>query len=179
MSRYEFLLFVHVAAVIVWLGTGTALAFIAIYAERSRDRALGERFGTLAAWLGPRVFAPASLGTLVAGILLVLDGSLTFHRLWIGLGLAAFAVSFLLNVGIRFPLLRRLEGGTLDPARGVRLLGLLARAELAVLYLAVADMLAKPTGADTGTLVGGAAILGLVALGSAVAFARTRVVRLR
>src|SRR5438445_12953832 len=34
MSRYEFLLFVHVAAVIVWLGTGTALAFIAIYAER-------------------------------------------------------------------------------------------------------------------------------------------------
>ena len=75
MSRYEFLLFVHVAAVIVWLGTGTALAFIAIYAERSRDRALGEQLGTLAAWLGPRVFAPASLGTLVAGILLVLDGS--------------------------------------------------------------------------------------------------------
>ena len=127
MSRYEFLLFVHVAAVIVWLGTGTALAFIAIYAERSRDRALGERLGTLAAWLGPRVFAPASLGTLVAGILL----------------------------------------------------GLLARAELAVLYLAVADMLAKPTGADTGTLIGGAVILGLVALGPAVVFASTRAVRLR
>jgi len=179
MSRYEFLLFVHVAAVIVWLGTGTALALIAIYAERSRDRALAERLGTLAAWLGPRVFAPASLGTLVAGILLVLDGSWSFHRLWIELGLAAFAVSFLLNVGVRFPLLRRLEGGTLDPLRGVRLLGLLARAELAVLYLAVADMLAKPTGADTGTLIGGGAILGLVALGAAVAFASTRVVRLR
>jgi uncharacterized membrane protein len=179
MSRYEFLLFVHVAAVIVWLGTGTALAFIAIYAERSRDRALGERLGTLAAWLGPRVFAPASLGTLVAGILLVLDGSWTFHRLWIELGLAAFAVSFILNVGVRFPLLRRLEGGTLDLMRGVRLLGLLARAELAVLYLAVADMLAKPTSADTGTLIGGAVILGLVALGSAVVFASTRAVRLR
>src|SRR5713226_9622892 len=121
MSRYECLLFVHVAAVIVWLGTGTALAFIAIYAERSRERALGEQLGTLAAGLGPRVFAPASLGTLVAGMLLVLDGSWTFRRLWIGLGLAAFAVSFLLNVGVRFPLLRRLEGGTLDPMRGVRL----------------------------------------------------------
>ncbi len=179
MSRYECLLFVHVAAVIVWLGTGTALAFIAIYAERSRERALGERLGTPAAWLGPRVFAPASLGTLVAGILLVLDGSWTFHRLWIEFGLAAFAVSFILNVGVRFPLLRRLEGGTLDPMRGVRLLGLLARAELAVLYLAVADMLAKPTGADTGTLIGGAVILGLVALGSAVVFASTRAVRLR
>ena len=55
----------------------------------------------------------------------------------------------------------------------------LARAELAVLYLAVADMLAKPTSADTGTLIGGAVILGLVALGSAVVFASTRAVRLR
>ena len=44
---------------------------------------------------------------------------------------------------------------------------------------AVIVWLAKPTGADTGTLVGGAAIPGLVALGSAGAYAHTRVVRLR
>jgi hypothetical protein len=43
---------------------------------------------------------------------------------------------------------------------------------------AVIVWLAKPTGADTDTLVG-AAILGLVALGSAGAYAHTRVVRLR
>ena len=44
---------------------------------------------------------------------------------------------------------------------------------------AVIVWLAKPTGADTGTLIGGAVILGLVALGSAVVFASTRAVRLR
>jgi len=104
----------------------------------------------------------------------VLDGSWTFQPLWIRLGLAAFAVSFLLNVGVRFPLLRRLERGTLDPLRAARLLGLLARVELAVLYLAVADMLAKPTGGDTGTLAGGGAILGVAALAATAGAMRTR-----
>jgi uncharacterized membrane protein len=168
MSRYEFLLFLHVTAVIVWLGAGTTLALLALYAERQRDRELGARLGALAAWLGPRVFAPASLGTLAVGILLVLDGSWTFQPLWIRLGFAAFAVSFLLNVGVRVPLLRRLERGSLEPLHAARLLGLLAPVELAVLYLAVADMLSKPTGADTGTLAGGAAILGLATLAAGV-----------
>ena len=39
MSRYELLLFLHIVCVIVWLGTGTALALLAIYAGRS-DREL-------------------------------------------------------------------------------------------------------------------------------------------
>jgi uncharacterized membrane protein len=178
MSRYEFLLFLHVTAVIVWLGAGTTLTLLALYAERQRDRELAPRLGALAAWLGPRVFAPASLGTLAVGILLVLDGSWTFQPLWIRLGFVAFAVSFLLNVGVRFPLLRRLERGTLEPLRAARLLGLLARVELAVLYLAVADMLSKPTGADTGTLAGGGAILGLATLAATVGAMRARTGRL-
>jgi len=174
MSRYEFLLFLHVTAVIVWLGAGTTLALLALYAERQRDRELGSRLGALAGWLGPRVFAPASLGTLVFGILLVLDGSWTFQPLWIKLGFAAFAVSFLLNVGVRFPLVRRLERGTLEPLRAGRLLALLARVELAVLYLAVADMLAKPSGAETGTLIGGGSILAAAALAAAIGAMRVR-----
>ena len=174
MSRYEFLLFLHVAAVIVWLGAGTTLALLALYAERQRDRELASRLGALAAWLGPRVFAPAALGTLAVGILLVLDGSWTFQPLWIRLGFAAFALSFLLNVAVRFPLLRRLERGSLEPLRAARLLGLLARVELAVLYLAVADMLSKPVGTDTGTLAGGGAILGLATLVAVAGAMRVR-----
>ena len=126
MSRYEFLLFAHVAAVIVWLGTGTAFALIAILG----DRELLPRLGPLGAKLGPRVFAPASLGTLVFGILLVLDGHWSFDPLWIKLGFAAFAASFLLNVVVRAPLARRMGRGDLDPQRAGRLLALLARVEL-------------------------------------------------
>lgn len=175
MSRYEFLLFFHVVSVIVWLGAGTTLALTAVFAQRSGDPSEFRRLGAFGRWLGPRVFAPAALGALVFGILLVVDGSWTFDPLWIRLGLAAFAVSLLVNVGLRFPTLRRLqraarEAGPAAPevARSGRQLGLLARLELAVLYLAVADMVAKPTSSDGWTLVGGAAILGLVLLSVAV-----------
>lgn len=165
MSRYEFLLFAHVAAVIVWLGTGTAFALIAIFG----DRELMQRLGPLGAKLGPRVFGPASLATLVFGILLVLDGHWSFDPLWIKLGFAAFATSFLLNVGVRLPIVRRMGKGELDPRRAGRLLGSLARVELTVLFLTVADMVSKPTSADTWTLVIGGALLALVA--SAAVFA--------
>jgi uncharacterized membrane protein len=165
MSRYEFLLFAHVVAVIVWLGTGTAFTLIAIFG----DRELVQRLGPLGARLGPRVFAPASLATLVLGILLVLDGDWSFDPLWIKLGFVAFATSFLVNVGVRLPIARRMGRGDLDPRRGGRLLGSIARVDLAVLFLTVADMVAKPTGADTWTLVVGGAILALAALGAAFA----------
>ena len=42
----------------------------------------------------------------------------------------------------------------------------IARLDLTILYLAVADMIVKPSGSDTWTLVVGAAILALAALGS-------------
>jgi uncharacterized membrane protein len=164
MSRYEFLLFAHVVSVIVWLGAGTTFTLIAIFG----DRELMQRLGPLGRRLGPRVFAPASAGTLVFGILLVLDGSWTFDPLWIKLGFAGFATSFIVNVLVRAPIARRMGKGTLDPRRGGRMLGELARFELTVLYLTVADMLAKPTSADTWTLVVGGAILALVALAAAL-----------
>jgi hypothetical protein len=72
---------------------------------------------------------------------------------------------------VRVPLLRRLERGV-DPARTGRLLGLLPRLELTVLYLAVADMVAKPGGGDTVTLIAGGAVLALVAAAVAVGGAR-------
>ncbi|MDX6441782.1 MAG: hypothetical protein QOE43_1511, partial [Gaiellaceae bacterium] len=102
-------------------------------------------------------------------ILLVLDGDWSFDPLWIKLGFAAFATSFLVNVGVRLPIARRMGRGDLDPRRGGRLLGSIARVDLAVLYLTVADMVAKPTGADTWTLVVGGAILALAALGAVFA----------
>jgi hypothetical protein len=164
MSRYEFLLFAHVVCVIVWLGTGTTFTLIAIFG----DRELLQRLGPLGRTLGPRVLGPASLATLVFGILLVVDGDWSFDPLWIKLGFAGFATSFLLNVGVRMPVGRRMGRGDLDPRRGGRLLGLIGRVELTVLYLTVADMVAKPASADTWTLVVGGAILALVALAAAL-----------
>ena len=148
MTWYELFLFLHISGVIVWLGSGTALAVLS----------LREPIVELAEWLGPRVFGPASLGSLAFGLALVFEGHWTFSPLWIQLGLGAFALSTLVNAGLRFPVIRR------NPPDRDRKLRALAALDLAVLFLAVADMVAKPTGDDVVALVVGGAILGLVAL---------------
>jgi hypothetical protein len=62
------------------------------------------------------------------------EGHWTFHPLWVKLGLVAFGASFLINAVVR-----------------------------ALLYLTVADMAMKPTGADTAFLAAGATILAVLA----------------
>ena len=135
MTTYEILLFFHIASVILWLGAGTTVALIGL-AGPGGVSGLAE----LARWLGPRVFGPASLGALGFGLALVADGHWTFHPLWVKLGLGAFALSVVLNAGVRFPALRRAGRG----ANVVGLLRLVAVVELLVLYLTVLDMVAKP-----------------------------------
>jgi hypothetical protein len=159
MDGYEALLFLHVSSVVVWIGTGTTLALLVAYARRS---GVAFDMGSIGAWFGPRVFAPASFGTLGFGLALVGDGHWGFGRLWVILGLCAFAASAIVNAGIRLPLTRKLERGV-DVARSVRLLTRLPVLDLAVLYLAVADMVSKPTVSDTLTLVVGGVFLALAA----------------
>ena len=158
MSQYDVWLFLHVTSVIVWLGTGTTLALIGIYAQRARDAVVGERLGAIGAWLGPRVFAPASLATLGFGIAAKQNGHWP-DRLWIDIGFAAFAILLFSNIAVRAPLVRRMRRGGMHPLRAARLMRSLGLVELTVLYLTVADMVAKPAGADTGTLSVGGAIL--------------------
>ena len=167
MNGYALLLFLHVVSVIVWLGAGTTLALLGVYARGHDDRLLSQRLRELPRWIGPRVFAPASFGALGFGLALMADGHWGV-RLWIVLGLAAFATSALLNAGVRLPLERRLAQGGRDRERTLRLLVRLPLLELTVLYLTVADMVAKPSASSTGTLAVGGAILAL-ALAAVVA----------
>src|SRR5262249_28675931 len=78
-----------------------------------------------------------------------------------------FAFSFLLTVAIRMPLLRRAGRGALDPARLAQYLLALAFAELTALYLAVADMVIKPSGTGTSAFRYGSAVLALGLLAAA------------
>jgi len=149
MNQSNVLVFFHVASVIVWLGAGTTVALVAVYAQRARDRVILERLAGLVAWLAPRVFAPASLAALGFGIWAAHSGH--WPRLfWFHVGEAAFGISFLLNVAVRLPLVRRARRGAIDPRR--------------VLYLAVADMVIKPSSSDTTTLSTGAGILAVAVL---------------
>jgi hypothetical protein len=156
MTRYDVLLFLHILSVILWVGAGTTLGLLWFHP----DRELRRRIAPLGEWLGPRLFAPAALAALVFGLLLVHEGHWTFRPLFVQLGLAAFALSFVVNAGVRAPLSRKLAG---QPARLEGILSALSRFELSVLYLAVADMVLKPQGSDTAFIVVAAMTLAVTA----------------
>ena len=156
MPRYDVFLFLHILSVILWVGAGTTLGLLWFHP----DRELRRRVAPLGEWLGPRLFAPSALGALVFGLLLVHEGHWTFQPLFVQLGLAAFALSFVINAGVRAPLSRKL---TDQPLRLEGILSALSRFELSVLYLTVADMVLKPDGSDTVFIVVAAMILAVTA----------------
>lgn len=166
MSYYEILLVLHVLAAIVWLGSGFMIVTLVFRAERTDDRVLLKRLAENSKWLAQRVFIPFSLAVLVFGILLTIEGPWGFGDLWIVLGLAGYAVSFLTGILFLEPEGKRIDAamtahGSDSPqaAHHLRRINIVQRVELVILFLVVAVMVLKPTGDDTGTLLLGAAIV--------------------
>ena len=166
MSYYEILLFLHVAAAIVWLGSGSMILTLVVRAERTDDRVLLKKLAENSKWLAQRIFIPFSLAVLVFGILLTIEGPWSFGDVWIVLGLAGYAVSFLTGILFLEPEGKRIDAamsahGPESPqaAHHLRRINVVQRVELVILFLVVAVMVLKPTGDDTGTLLVSAAIV--------------------
>jgi hypothetical protein len=173
MSRYSLLVTLHVASVIIWLGAGTTLAFVTIYAQHARDGIVLAQLGALTQWIALWVLGPASLAAVGFGFAAAFAGHwpelFFFH-----VGEAAFTFSFLLNVAIRLPVLWRAKGNLVTAARLPHYLLALAVAELTALYLAVADMVAKPGGIGASSVRDGSLILALGLLAAAAIAYRAR-----
>ena len=92
---YDWLLFLHVLAAMVWVGGGVMLAALAARVLRDPDPAAVGRFTGSLRVLGPLVLAPATVAVLGLGIGLVLDTpAWDFGQLWVLLGLGLFAGAF-------------------------------------------------------------------------------------
>lgn len=179
MSRYEVLTFLHIGAVIVWLGAGFLLAVLIFGAERAGDRMKEAGYHQDVAWLAPRLFIPASISTLVFGVLAAVEGPWSLDELWILIGFAGWAASFLLGFfyfrteGERIGALVAQHGPAHpEVERRIRRLNVVDRVQVLVLFLVVASMTIKPTGDDGGVLVVGLAILALGVFLAAAAIAR-------
>jgi uncharacterized membrane protein len=97
-TLYDWLLFLHVLAAMVWIGGGVMLAAIATRVLRDPDPAAAGRFTASLRVLGPLVLAPATVAVLGLGIGLVVDSDAwDFGQLWLQLGLALFAAAFLIG----------------------------------------------------------------------------------
>lgn len=179
MTWYELLLFLHIVAAIVWLGSGLLIQILAVRAERARDVEGLRRVASEAAGLGETLFIPASLATVIFGVLLVIDGPWSFDQLWIVLGLAGYLATFLTGILVMKPGSERLaaimerDQGVMSAEAEVEMRKLLTKGRLdtVVLYLVVAIMALKPTGDDVGIL---AALAVIVVTGAAWVAARLR-----
>jgi uncharacterized membrane protein len=147
---YEWLLFLHIIAAMIWLGGLVLLNVLAALVLRSGEReSVARLIGTLRI-VGPATLAPSMLGVVVFGIWLVLDSDVWgFSQTWIVLALVLFAAAFLIGAVFQsrtaIGAQRAAESGDLEEA--VRQFTRWAwgmRVILVLLLVIVWDMVFKP-----------------------------------
>jgi uncharacterized membrane protein len=179
VSRYEIYLTFHVLMAIVWLGGGLAMSVLGWRIVLTNDGRAMAAFAKNVEWVGNRIFVPASLVLLVLGFLMIHDGGWSYSSLWIVIGLAGFAVTFLTGLlflgpqGGKIGKLIDAEGAESPAVKSqIRRVLFVARLDLITLFAIAGDMLVKPTGDDVAILV--AAAVAIAALATAVTWAYVR-----
>ena len=162
MTWYEFLLFVHITCAMIWLGGALFLQIYAIAVTRGGDAQELAQFADRAGRLGERVFMPASLLVVLAGVGLMIEGSWDWGRLWVVFALVTFAASFLTGALVLGPMAKKLA--VVGPAtpQGQELIGRLftiSRVDLIFMYAIVFAMTVKPTSDDGWVVLAAAAVL--------------------
>jgi hypothetical protein len=140
--------YVHVCA-IIWVGGAFFAQLLAIRAARRRpDRPAQDRASI--AYLGQRVFLPASILLFVAGIILV-SQRWAFSNLWVSISMVLWLVSALVGALYLGPTSAKVgavfaaEGPTSVAGRaGLDRLFLVARLELVSFAIVVFMMVVKP-----------------------------------
>ena len=148
MSKFEIYKFIHIAAVVIWVGGGVLGAILAQRAKKADPvHALG--IATDMAFVSRRVFAPAAMAALVSGVLMVLDvDGIEFEQAWIAIGFGGIIASMGLAMGFIGPNARRLvaELTAENPKAAVRLrsIALAVRVDLTVMLVVLWAMVTKP-----------------------------------
>lgn len=150
-SLYQWLMFLHVLAAMVWVGGLVLLVALSTHILRKVDQEEIARFSASLRRIGPLVLAPATIAVVSLGIGLVLDSNQWhFSQGWIVLALALFAVAFLIGAAFQsraaIGLERAIETGNQEEAvRQLRRWAWGMRLILALLVIVTWDMVAKPT----------------------------------
>ncbi len=165
MSWYEFLLFVHITAAVIWLGGAFTFQMYGAVVRHGGDPEEIARFAGRAGLLGERMFVPASLVVVLAGVGLIINGNWEWGQLWVIFALVTFAASFLTGLLVIAPMAKKLPVvGPTTPAGQllIRRLFTILRIDLVFMYAIIFAMVVKPT-TDDGVTIAIVAIV-LIAL---------------
>jgi uncharacterized membrane protein len=95
---YDWLLFGHIVAAMVWVGGGVVLGALALRVVRAGDPEEMARFSASLRAIGPVVLAPSTVAVLGLGVWMVLDDAAwDFGQLWVLLALGMFTAAFLIG----------------------------------------------------------------------------------
>ena len=172
MDWYSIVKLAHVICALIWVGGGFAMIVNGVLADRSGDAEGTMRAIRMSADLGGRLMVPASMLTLVSGLVMCWFW-IGFTDLWIILGLVGYAATFVIGLFYFKPVSEKLataverDGVTPHALAEGRAMLRVARFDYTVMVVVVADMVLKPTFADSITLT--AMALALLA-GAAFAF---------
>ena len=150
MTSYELWTFVHVVGVIVWLGGAAVAQVFGLLATRAGDPLRSATFGRDMAFIGPKIFLPASVVVLVSGVLLTEDGNWPWSEPFILLGIVGWtavsliAFAYLTRAMGRVGARMAAEGPSPELGSEVNRLVLLARVLILVLFAVVFVMIVKP-----------------------------------
>lgn len=141
----------HVVVAVFWVGGGVLLTVLGLKAEMSDDPNEIVALARWAGWVGERLFAPAGGIVLAMGIAMMINTNWGWGKFWVDAGLVGYAASFAVGVAVLTPLGKRI--GELSASKGptapetlaaIQRILLIARLDVAVLLLVVADMVTKP-----------------------------------
>jgi len=148
---YALFRMVHVVVVVFWVGGGLLLTILGLKAEMSDDP---NEIVTLARWagfVGERLFAPAGGIVLLAGIAMMINTNWGWGKFWVVAGLVGYAATMVTGIAFLSPQAKRIaalsesKGSTApETLDAIRKILLIARVDVAVLLLVVADMVTKP-----------------------------------
>ncbi len=147
---YDLIKYVHVVCAIIWVGGAFFAQLLAIRASRSTDPTDLPKIGASIAYLGARVFVPASILLFIAGAILVMQ-RWAFSTTWVSVSIVLWLASVLVGALYLGPRSQKVgemfaaEGPSSVTARaGLDRLFLVARLELVSFAVVVFMMVVKP-----------------------------------
>lgn len=158
MDWYSIFKFLHVGSAVIWIGGAFIMVMLGVKADRAKADA--EMVGVVrqVAWAAERIYVPASVATLVFGLITTWIGGL-WATLWVGLGLLGVAATIALGVVVLTPRAKKVEAGytsggvTTDVVATCREILTIAKFDLVLLFTVIADMVLKPSLGDWLTLL--------------------------
>jgi uncharacterized membrane protein len=142
---------VHVSVAVFWVGGGLLLTVLGLRAEASDDPNEVVMLARWAGFVGEKLFAPAGLVVLLMGIAMMIHTDWGWGKFWVVAGLVGYALTFVTGVAVLAPQAKKIEvlaeskGPTApETLAAISRVLLIARFDIAMLLLVVADMVTKP-----------------------------------